>query len=181
MSGSNWDDLKARVGSGVVMIVIAGVGVWLGGIWFHALIAAACGIMIWELVCMLDPARKQSQYALAASAGLASFIAVYLPVGMALLVLLVPSLLGLARLQKGKTSYAVFAALILLAGYGMMGLRDDFGLVWIFWLLLVVIATDVAGYFAGRMIGGPKLWPRVSPKKTWSGAIAGWLSAAGVG
>jgi phosphatidate cytidylyltransferase len=34
------------------------------------------------------------------------------------------------------------------------------------------------GYFAGRMIGGPKFWPRVSPKKTWSGTVAGWVGAA---
>jgi phosphatidate cytidylyltransferase len=41
--------------------------------------------------------------------------------------------------------------------------------------------SDVAGYFAGRMLGGPKFWPRVSPKKTWSGTIAGWIGAALVG
>ncbi len=40
-------------------------------------------------------------------------------------------------------------------------------------VLLVVWVTDIGGYFAGRGIGGPKLWPRVSPKKTWAGAIGG--------
>ena len=49
------------------------------------------------------------------------------------------------------------------------------------WLALVVIVTDVAGYFAGRFIGGPKFWPRVSPKKTWSGTVAGWVGAGVVG
>jgi phosphatidate cytidylyltransferase len=44
--------------------------------------------------------------------------------------------------------------------------------------VLVVVVTDVAGYFAGRMIGGPKFWPAVSPKKTWSGTVAGWIGAA---
>jgi phosphatidate cytidylyltransferase len=39
--------------------------------------------------------------------------------------------------------------------------------------MLVVWATDIGGYFAGRTIGGPKLWVRVSPKKTWAGAIGG--------
>jgi len=42
-------------------------------------------------------------------------------------------------------------------------------------LFAVVWATDIAAYFAGRAIGGPKLWPAVSPKKTWAGAIAGTL------
>jgi phosphatidate cytidylyltransferase len=49
------------------------------------------------------------------------------------------------------------------------------------WLIVVVVVTDVLGYFAGRMIGGPKFWPAVSPKKTWSGTIFGWIGAALVG
>ena len=44
-----------------------------------------------------------------------------------------------------------------------------------------MVATDVVGYFAGRAIGGPKFWPKVSPKKTWSGTAAGWAGAALVG
>jgi phosphatidate cytidylyltransferase len=56
-------------------------------------------------------------------------------------------------------------------------LRRDpsLGLVAIMFLFAVVWVTDVAAYFAGRAIGGPKLWPAVSPKKTWSGAIGGTL------
>lgn len=44
-------------------------------------------------------------------------------------------------------------------------------------VLFVVWATDIGGYFAGRAIGGPKLWPRVSPKKTWAGAIGGFVAS----
>ena len=44
-------------------------------------------------------------------------------------------------------------------------------------LFAIVWATDIAAYFAGRTIGGPKLMPAVSPKKTWSGAIGGTLGA----
>ena len=46
------------------------------------------------------------------------------------------------------------------------------------WLVLIVVVTDIAGYFGGRLIGGPKFWPAVSPKKTWSGTISGWVGAA---
>ncbi|WP_456390928.1 phosphatidate cytidylyltransferase, partial [Profundibacter sp.] len=60
-------------------------------------------------------------------------------------------------------------------------LRQDLGLIWMLWLLLVVIASDIGGYLAGRMLGGPKFWPAISPKKTWSGTIAGWVGAAGIG
>ncbi|MCA6109124.1 phosphatidate cytidylyltransferase [Bradyrhizobium cenepequi] len=49
--------------------------------------------------------------------------------------------------------------------------QDSEGFVALMFVLLVVWATDSSGYFAGRGIGGPKLWPRVSPKKTWAGAV----------
>ena len=47
-------------------------------------------------------------------------------------------------------------------------------------VLLVVWVTDIGGYFAGRGIGGPKLWPRVSPNKTWAGAIGGFVASLAV-
>ena len=58
-------------------------------------------------------------------------------------------------------------------------LRDDpeYGFMAIVFLFAVVWTTDIAAYFAGRAIGGPKLMPRVSPKKTWSGALGGTLAA----
>ncbi|MET0605114.1 MAG: phosphatidate cytidylyltransferase [Beijerinckiaceae bacterium] len=57
------------------------------------------------------------------------------------------------------------------------------GIVLVLWMYATVWFTDIAAYFAGRRFGGPKLWPAVSPKKTWSGAIAGALAglAAGLG
>jgi len=51
----------------------------------------------------------------------------------------------------------------------------------IYWLLALVWATDTAAYFAGRAIGGPKLAPAISPKKTWSGLVGGMVGAAIVG
>jgi phosphatidate cytidylyltransferase len=48
-------------------------------------------------------------------------------------------------------------------------------------LLVVVVASDVGGYFAGKLIGGPKILPSISPKKTWSGTLGGWALAAVVG
>ncbi len=50
-----------------------------------------------------------------------------------------------------------------------------------FWLLLVVWATDTVAYAAGRLIGGWKLYPRISPRKTWAGLIGGVIGAAVVG
>lgn len=54
------------------------------------------------------------------------------------------------------------------------------GFVALVFVLLIVWAADIGGYFAGRGIGGPKLWERVSPKKTWSGAIGGLLASLAI-
>jgi len=55
---------------------------------------------------------------------------------------------------------------------------EPFGMLAILFLFAVVWATDILGYAVGRLAGGPKLWPAVSPKKTWSGALGGTAGAA---
>ena len=62
----------------------------------------------------------------------------------------------------------------------MVRLDAEKGFVALMFVLLVVWVTDIGGYFAGRGIGGPKLWPRVSPKKTWAGAIGGFVASLAV-
>jgi phosphatidate cytidylyltransferase len=73
-----------------------------------------------------------------------------------------------------------YAALLLLAP---LLLRRDpaLGLTAVLFVFAIVWATDIAAYFAGRAIGGPKLWPAVSPKKTWSGALGGTLGGLAAG
>jgi len=74
----------------------------------------------------------------------------------------------------------VYAGVLLL---GALLLRNDvsLGFVAILFLFAIVWITDTAAYFAGRAFGGPKLWPAVSPKKTWSGAIGGTLGGVTAG
>jgi phosphatidate cytidylyltransferase len=74
----------------------------------------------------------------------------------------------------------VYAGILLL---GPIALRRDpeFGLAAILFLFAVVWITDIAAYFTGRALGGPKLWPAISPKKTWSGAIGGMVGAVAAG
>jgi phosphatidate cytidylyltransferase len=74
----------------------------------------------------------------------------------------------------------VYAGLLLLAP---IGLRADavLGLTAILFLFAIVWATDIVAYFVGRAIGGPRLWPAVSPKKTWSGAVGGTIGGVAMG
>jgi phosphatidate cytidylyltransferase len=62
----------------------------------------------------------------------------------------------------------------------LVRLDQTYGFVALILILLVVWVTDIGGYFAGRGIGGPRLWPRVSPKKTWAGAIGGFVASLAV-
>lgn len=180
-SVEKWSDLNARMGAGAAMVVIGLAGIALGGHVFHALVALICGIMVWELVGMLRPGVRHLSLQLGLLTGATVLVSIYLPVGFGLPLLLAPALIGFGQLAQNRAVYMVFTVLILLAGYGMMQVRDDLGFGWMLWLVLIVVVTDVVGYFAGRTFGGPKFWPAVSPKKTWSGTAAGWLGAALVG
>jgi phosphatidate cytidylyltransferase len=183
VTGKNekWADLAVRMSSGAALVIVGLIGVWLGGHAFHVMIAAICGTMVWELSAMLAPGEGGRSLQLGGVAALASLLAIYLPVGFALPILLAPAMVGLGQMPRFRAIFMVFTSMILLAGYGMSQVRDGMGFEWMLWLVLVVVVTDVVGYFAGRMIGGPKFWARVSPKKTWSGTGFGWLGAAGVG
>jgi phosphatidate cytidylyltransferase len=68
----------------------------------------------------------------------------------------------------------IYAGIFLVA---MLSLRSDprLGLVALIWLFALIWTADIAAYFTGRALGGPKLWPAVSPNKAWSGAIGGTI------
>ncbi|MCY4179477.1 MAG: phosphatidate cytidylyltransferase [Litoreibacter sp.] len=175
-----FSDLSVRMGSGAVIAVVGLTCVWLGGAPFLALCTLLTGALVWELVRMLGGGPKRA-ITLGLGAAAAFLAARLLPPGVGLPFILLPSIAGIALLTRNRTLYMVFTALIIIAAYGLAVQRNDFGFTWMLWLALVVIVTDVAGYFAGRVFGGPKFWPRVSPKKTWSGTIAGWVAAGLVG
>jgi phosphatidate cytidylyltransferase len=99
----------------------------------------------------------------------------------AIVLLLVPGLAIALTPRRDRWLAAGWATAAMLAGHGLITLRGAGGTDAVLWLILVVVISDVLGYFAGRMLGGPKFWPRISPKKTWSGTVAGWVGAAGVG
>jgi phosphatidate cytidylyltransferase len=184
-AGGKFADLAPRMMSGGIMVALGITALWLGGWWFLTLVVAVCAAMVWELARMLGPMRPPGvAQGLAALAALAVLAMALAPPGLALPLVLLPALAGLRLLPAYRVVFAVYASFIIIAGFGLWHVRADFGdmgFTWMLWLALVVIVTDMAGYFAGRIIGGPKIWPAVSPKKTWAGTIAGWVGAAAVG
>jgi len=96
---------------------------------------------------------------------------------------LVPLALGLAGValfspeRRGwNTTGFAYAAAAQMASV-LVRLDQLWGFVALILIFLVVWVTDIGGYFAGRGIGGPKLWPRVSPNKTWAGAVGGFAAS----
>lgn len=175
---AQWGDLIPRVGSAIVMVIIGVAAVWFGGVWFRGLVIIIVGLMIWELVRMVAPERSGSalQAGVLGSGALAALLVLpgvfFAPVVLAAAIVI--SGLGQAR----KNWVIGFSVGIILAGLSLIHILSIAGLSWVLWLLAIVVATDIAGYFAGRIFGGPKFWPKFSPKKTWSGTIAGWICAA---
>ena len=185
-----WADLRTRILSAIVMVAVGAVEIWLGGLAFAVLVIVLTGVMVWELAGMTrgsSPPRWSVAFwdaplAHAVPAGAALTLALIVGGGFAVLALLVPALsLLLTPVRRDRWLAAAYALAILLAGYGLVVLREAGGTTVILWLVAVVVASDVLGYFAGRMLGGPKFWPAISPKKTWSGTVAGWIGAALVG
>lgn len=172
---AQWDDLRPRVLSAAVMLMVGAVDLWLGGWPLLVLVALVIGAMIWELARLSAPDAPQQARALGVFAGLVLFFGETWH-GPPVWLVLVPLIFAVTP-RRLRLPVILAALAIMVAGKSLFDLRDQAGIAAILWLVGLVIISDVAGYFAGRLIGGPKFWPSISPKKTWSGTVAGWIGA----
>lgn len=182
-----WGDLSRRIASTVVLLAIGAMLVLSSGIWLRLGMAVISAITFWELAAMTgwsSPARHVTPFGrwrpigLAIIAGVSQYFALTSSHEWAILILLLPIFTGLpGAMAKDRVTYAIFGMAIMLVAYLLVVYRELFGLGFVLWLMGIVIISDTAGYFFGRIIGGPKFWPALSPKKTWSGTIAGWIGA----
>lgn len=180
--GGAWADLNTRIASAAVLVVVGLLAIWAGGIWFTLLAALVAGGMVWELARMTAPDAQPGQtLAIGIGAGVAVWAAASLAHPLWLVALAGPALALALTPRRDAALAALYALGLALAVWGLIGLRAGGGISAVLWLVAVVVASDVGGYFAGRRFGGPKFWPAISPKKTWSGTIAGWIGAAVVG
>jgi phosphatidate cytidylyltransferase len=175
------NELALRVVSSAVLVPLA-VGVaYLGGWPFAVFWAiAACGIF-WEWRAILrDPGptlKGLGECAIAvagasATVGRVGAAAVFLGLG-----LLVEAVLATTTMLRLWAAAGVLYAGSMLVACVLLRADAALGFVAIVFLFAIVWTTDILGYFVGRFVGGPKLWPRVSPKKTWSGAAGGACGA----
>lgn len=172
-------NLMLRIVSAVVLLAILLTAAWRGGV-LAAVVAAASVVIIhleWSAVTekVIGPALPFTiMVGVAVLAGGLGY-----PIPALILVALaavVSAVITRAIWQPLGIGYAA------LLGLSLLAIRDStLGFTAIAFLFAVVAATDIAAFFAGRAIGGPKLWPAVSPQKTWAGAIAGFIAANIVG
>jgi phosphatidate cytidylyltransferase len=177
-------ELKTRVVSAIVMIALALATAYWGG-WPFALFWLAAGIAMmveWTDMVGTEPRRPvQAVYGI----GLLALTLLFLLDGSftastvtALIAMVVGALLTQGSKEKlwSAAAFAYGAVIVLVPP--LVRAYPEIGLLGLIWMFAVVWATDIAAYFTGRALGGPKLWPAVSPKKTWSGFLGGVFAAA---
>lgn len=179
-TGQEPRNLAMRVVAAVVLAPIAIALAYAGGIAWAILVTSAAIGLFAEWLMVTGLARQIR----VATPGIAALLiaGLCLMAGRidAALIVLAVGVIALALLSGERRGWAaaglLYAAAAEIASV-LVRLDAVKGFAALMFVLLVVWVTDIGGYFAGRSIGGPKLWVRVSPKKTWAGAIGGFVAS----
>lgn len=171
-------ELLLRLGSAAILIPIGLVSIWFGG-WLLAIFAAiAAGAMAYEFSQMV---RGDGLFPVVVIAVLACLV---FPISrlLAFAILVLGGAATVYVCAKPPLRFSMFFGVIYSAGLalGVLSLRGnpDIGWAMAMVVMLCTWASDTSAYFVGRAIGGPKLAPKDSPNKTWSGAIGAVIGAA---
>jgi phosphatidate cytidylyltransferase len=177
-AGPRQRNLVTRVASAMVLVPLAIAAAYAGG-WYWAALVTLCAIGLFVEWLMVTGVSGNAPLAVTGAAILAiaaPFLALR-NVDMALIVLAL-GVAAVAFRSSAPRSWPIggflYAATAQVSSI-LVRLDHGQGFTALVFILLVVWCTDIGGYFAGRSIGGPKLWPRVSPNKTWAGAAGGFI------
>lgn len=173
LQSGRWADLLPRVASAAVLAPLALLCVWYGGLSWAVLLGVCAVAMSLEWARMFDLTDHVSR-AVMIGGVLAAQGAALLQApltGGVILVLMAAVLWRLTR--EVLASFGVIYIGLPVMALAVLRLDDTTGLGNVIFLVALVWVSDIAAYVAGRVWGGPKLAPRISPGKTWSGAIGG--------
>lgn len=174
-------DLRLRLVSAVILGPLVLLITFWGGLAFAILVLVAALLFLWEWMSITG--TRDALLPAALSFLTLPALAVLQVIGLpeiALIVLVAGSVSVFLCAGGGQTGRwgaegVLFSGLAL---FSLLAIRSGSdGLLFAFFLMSVVWATDIFAYFTGRALGGPKLWERISPKKTWSGALGGLFFA----
>ncbi len=173
-------DLMPRVIVGVVLIAVALGALRAGGLWFGALATLASLLMFaeWSQMHQIGRAKRFVGLVVIGLSCVAAMLG--LPTYAVQGLILFAGAWALSQDAFRRAGDGLAAGLVYagLPGIALIWLREPSGLGIVLWVLLIVWSTDILAYFSGRAIGGPKIAPRISPKKTWAGLIGGMSGAA---
>jgi phosphatidate cytidylyltransferase len=182
----DWGNLGLRALSAAILAPVAVVCVWFGGWAFLVLIAVAVTLLTIEWGEMCDSETPIRAAAVIATAVLIAVFATYLHhpwIGWTLVGVGAGAgaLIAVARGKIDRPADIAFGVLYVGApSVALMWLdRDIEGRGWTLMLIAVVWGADIGAFLVGSLLKGPKLWPRFSPNKTWSGFVGGLLAAVG--
>ena len=174
---SKWADLGIRTLSAVVLVPVVLFVVWRGGVLFTGFLAVLGILMAREWV-QISFAGSRTQLLVHYLAAIAFVVGAPGQVVICLLFLTLVSLLIQRKMNPGFWTLIGIAYIGLpILGFDLIRGSLDFGFLAVVWCMVIVWSADVMAYFFGRIIGGPKMAPRISPKKTWAG-MAGAIFGA---
>ena len=173
-------DLPLRIVVGVVLIALALGALALGGVAFWVLVCVASVLMMAEWADLAQVSAKHKRTAMYA---LCVPLAILAPPPVAagpgfLVIGLIAGTAFFVAAATRNTRLGLGIAYVAVPAFALVYLREQpDGVTIALWALATVWATDIGAYFAGRLIGGPKLAPAISPNKTWAGLIGGMVAA----
>jgi phosphatidate cytidylyltransferase len=179
--GLRGSELALRICSALVLIPLAIGTAYVGGWPFAAFWGAAAIGVLWEWMSLVSGADRRAVLVCGGASIALALALVQTGHPLAAMIVLAMGMLGAAALAPAERRSWVASGVPYAGALGLapVVLRSDggYGFLAMILLFVVVWATDIVAYFVGRAVGGPKLMPQVSPKKTWSGALGGTVAA----